>query len=57
MNIPETMKMPSINGMGKRPQGILQNQSTRGFFGFMSLVFILLFGIFLGPLVCVKFGK
>jgi hypothetical protein len=36
MNIPETLKMPSLSGLGKRPQGILQNQSTRGFFGFES---------------------
>jgi hypothetical protein len=26
--------MPSLCGLGKRPQGILRNQSTRGFFGF-----------------------
>jgi hypothetical protein len=25
--------MLSLRGLGKRPQGILQNQSTRGFFG------------------------
>jgi hypothetical protein len=36
MNIPETLKMPSMGGLGKRPQGILQNQSIRGFFGFES---------------------
>jgi hypothetical protein len=30
MNIPETL------GLGKRPEGILRNQSTRGFFGFES---------------------
>jgi hypothetical protein len=34
MNIPETLKMPSLSGLGKRPQGILRNQSIRGFFGF-----------------------
>jgi hypothetical protein len=32
MNIPETLKMPSLSGLGKRLQGILRNQSTRGFF-------------------------
>jgi hypothetical protein len=26
--------MPSLSGLGKRAQGILRNQSTRGFFGF-----------------------
>jgi hypothetical protein len=36
MNIPETLKMPSLSGLGKRPQGITRNQSTRGFFGFES---------------------
>jgi hypothetical protein len=36
MNIPETLKMPSLSGLGKRQQGILQNQSIRGFFGFNS---------------------
>jgi hypothetical protein len=34
MKIPETLKMPSLSGLGKRPQGILRNQSIRGFFGF-----------------------
>jgi hypothetical protein len=34
MNIPETQKMPSLSGLGKRPQGILRNKSIRGFFGF-----------------------
>jgi hypothetical protein len=34
MNIPETLKMPSLSGLGKRPQGILRNQSIRGFFCF-----------------------
>jgi hypothetical protein len=29
MNIPETLKMPSLSGLGKRPQGILRNQSKR----------------------------
>jgi hypothetical protein len=28
--------MPSFSGLEKRPQGILRNQSTRGFFGFES---------------------
>jgi hypothetical protein len=32
MNIPETLKMPSLSGLAKRPQGIFRNQSTRGFF-------------------------
>jgi hypothetical protein len=27
MNIPETLKMPSLSGFGKRPEGILRNQS------------------------------
>jgi hypothetical protein len=36
MNIPETLKMPSLSGLGKGPQGILRNQSIRGFFGFKS---------------------
>jgi hypothetical protein len=36
MNIPETLKMPSLSGLGKRPQGILRNQNKRGFFGFES---------------------
>jgi hypothetical protein len=34
MNNPETLKMPSLSGVGKRRQGILGNQSTLGFFGF-----------------------
>jgi hypothetical protein len=34
MNIPETLKMPSLSGLKKIPQGILRNQSTCGFFGF-----------------------
>jgi hypothetical protein len=33
MKIPETLKMPSLGGLGKRPQDILRNQSIRGFFG------------------------
>jgi hypothetical protein len=36
MNIPETLKMPSLAGLGKRQQGILRDQSTRGFFSFES---------------------
>jgi hypothetical protein len=36
MHIPETLKMPSLSGVGKRQQGILRNQSTRGFFSFES---------------------
>jgi hypothetical protein len=36
LNIPETLKMPFLSGLAKRPQGILRNQSTRGFFGFES---------------------
>jgi hypothetical protein len=36
MNIPETLKMLSLSGLEKRQQGILRNQSTRGFFGFES---------------------
>jgi hypothetical protein len=31
MNIPETLKMPSLSDLGKKPQGILRNQSKRGF--------------------------
>jgi hypothetical protein len=34
MNIPETLKM--LSGLEKRPQGILRNQSTSGFFRFQS---------------------
>jgi hypothetical protein len=34
MNIPETVKMPSLSGLGKRPQGILRDLSTYCFFGF-----------------------
>jgi hypothetical protein len=34
MNNPETLKMFSLSGLGKRPQSILRNQSTLGFFGF-----------------------
>jgi hypothetical protein len=34
MNIPETLKIPSLSGLRKRQQGILRNQSIRGFFGF-----------------------
>jgi hypothetical protein len=26
--------MLSLSGLGKKPQGILQNQNIRGFFGF-----------------------
>jgi hypothetical protein len=33
MNIPETLKMPSLSGLGKKPQGISRHQSTRGLFG------------------------
>jgi hypothetical protein len=29
MNLPKTLKMPSLSGVGKRPQGILRNQSIR----------------------------
>jgi hypothetical protein len=36
MNIPITLKMPSLSGLGERTQGILRNQSIRGFFGFLS---------------------
>jgi hypothetical protein len=36
MNIPITMKMPSLSGLRKKPQGILRNQGIRGFFGFES---------------------
>jgi hypothetical protein len=36
MNIPEPLKMLSLSGLGNGPKGILQNQSTRGFFGFES---------------------
>jgi hypothetical protein len=36
MNIPETLKMPSLSGLVKRQQGILRNQSIRGFVGFES---------------------
>jgi hypothetical protein len=56
LNIPEILKMPSISGLGKRPQGILQNQSTRGFVVslILSLVFKTVFGIFLSPLVCLR---
>jgi hypothetical protein len=28
MNIPETLKITSMSGLGKRPEGILQNQSN-----------------------------
>jgi hypothetical protein len=45
MNIPETLKMPSFCGLGKRPQGILRNQRTRGFFG-LSLIFKTVSGMF-----------
>jgi hypothetical protein len=34
MNISKTLKIPSLSDLGKRPQGILRNQSTRDFFGF-----------------------
>jgi hypothetical protein len=37
MTIPETLKMSSLSGLGKRPQAILRNQSIRGFFGFKSI--------------------
>jgi hypothetical protein len=30
MHIPDTLKMPSLSGVGKRQQVILRNQSTRG---------------------------
>jgi hypothetical protein len=36
MKIPETLKMPSLCGLGKKPQGIFGKQSTLGFFGFES---------------------
>jgi hypothetical protein len=36
MNIPETLEIPFLSGLGKRPQGVLRNQSARGFFGFKS---------------------
>jgi hypothetical protein len=42
--------------LGKRPQGILLNQSKRGFFGF-SIVFKTVFGMFLAHLVCLKSDK
>jgi hypothetical protein len=36
MNIPETLKMPALSGLGKRPQGFFfyKNQSINGFFSF-----------------------
>jgi hypothetical protein len=36
MNIPETLKMPSLSGLGKKQQCILRDQSTRGLFGLES---------------------
>jgi hypothetical protein len=36
MDIPETLRIPSLSGLRKRPQGILRNQSIFGFFGFKS---------------------
>jgi hypothetical protein len=54
MNIPETLKMQSLSGLGKRPQGILRNHSNV-YFDFVKLVLSLVFktviGIFLAPLV------
>jgi hypothetical protein len=41
--------MPSLSGLGKRPQGVLRNQCTRGLFG-LSLVFKTVFGMFLAHL-------
>jgi hypothetical protein len=53
MNILETLKMPSLSGLGKRPQDIFRNQSTRGFFGFESS-FQTVLGFFLSPVVGLK---
>jgi hypothetical protein len=52
MNIPETLKMPSLSGSGKRPKSILKNQRTRFFYSFESS-----FGLFLAHLVCLKSVK
>jgi hypothetical protein len=46
MNIPETLKMPTLCVLAKRPQGILRNQSTRGFFGFESSFQICFWNVF-----------
>jgi hypothetical protein len=36
MNIPETLEISSLGGLGERPRDILRNQSKLGFFGFES---------------------
>jgi hypothetical protein len=56
MNVSETLKMPFLSGLGKTPQGILQNQSLRGFFDFDS-GFQTVSGLFLAHLVCLKSVK
>jgi hypothetical protein len=52
MNIPETLKMPSMSGLGKTPQGILQNPTIRGFFGFESSFQNCFWNLWFAPLVC-----
>jgi hypothetical protein len=53
MNIPEKLKMPSLNGLGKSPQGILRYEMKVPVISLiLSLVFNIVFGIFLSPLVC-----
>jgi hypothetical protein len=57
MNIPETLKMPSLSGLEKRTKGVLRNKSTRGFFGFESSFTKTVFAMFLAHLVCLKSVK
>jgi hypothetical protein len=49
--------MPTLSALGKIQQGILRNQSTRGFFGFEFFFFKTVFGMFLAHPVCVKSVK
>jgi hypothetical protein len=53
MNIPETLKMPYLSGLGKRPQGRLRNQRNAVSL-ILSLVFKTVFEMFLAHLVCLK---
>jgi hypothetical protein len=49
------LKTPPLNGLEKRPQGILQNRSALGFFDECSFKTVL--GIFLSPLAGLKSVK
>jgi hypothetical protein len=54
MNISDTLKMPSLSGLGKSPQSILQIHLVSFV---LSVVFKTIFEMFLAHLVCLKSVK